>query len=97
LEPESEASVSLEIISDKGTMPLTAFSNFIAAQTSSSKEQTVAQVHEHLGIPAKGMVQEVGRILSFNILSKFYAKIPLSRTLYLQISEIRINFFFKSR
>ncbi|XP_071651739.1 WD repeat-containing protein 75 isoform X1 [Temnothorax longispinosus] len=59
LEPESEASVSLEIISDKGTMPLTAFSNFIAAQTSSSKEQTVAQVHEHLGIPAKGMVQEL--------------------------------------
>ncbi|XP_011056912.1 PREDICTED: WD repeat-containing protein 75 isoform X1 [Acromyrmex echinatior] len=59
LEPESEANVSLEIISDKGTMPLTAFSNFIATQTSSSKEPTVAQVHEHLGIPAKGMIQEL--------------------------------------
>ncbi|XP_011870474.1 PREDICTED: WD repeat-containing protein 75 [Vollenhovia emeryi] len=59
LEPESEASVSLEIISDKGTMPLTAFSNLIAAQTSSSKEQTVAQVHEHLGTPGKGMLKEL--------------------------------------
>jgi len=67
LEPESEASISLEIISDKGTMPLTAFSNLIATQTSSSKEQTVAQIHEHLGIPTKGMTQEVGRILSFEI------------------------------
>lgn len=67
LEPESEASVSLEIISDKGTMPLTAFSNFIAAQTSSSKEQTVAQVHEHLGIPAKGMIQDLLRISSHTL------------------------------
>lgn len=74
LEPESEANVSLEIILDKGTIPLTAFSNFIATKTSSSKEQTVAQVHEHLGIPAKGMVQEVSEILScYNILPKFYA------------------------
>ncbi|KYN04804.1 WD repeat-containing protein 75 [Cyphomyrmex costatus] len=59
LEPESEASVSLEIISDKGNMPLTAFSNLIATKTSSNKEQTVAQVHEHLGIPAIGMIQEL--------------------------------------
>ena len=79
LEPESEASVSLEIISDKGTMPLTAFSNFIATQTSSSKEPTFAQVHEHLGIPAKGMIQEVSRILRFE---NFYTKIPSNRLLY---------------
>lgn len=73
MEPESEVNVSLEIISDKGTMPLTVFSNFIAAKTSSSKEQTVAQVHEHLGIPAKGIIQEVSEILSSNISLKFYA------------------------
>jgi len=65
LEAESEADVSLEILSEKGRTPLTTFSNLIAAQTSSNKEQTVAQVHEHLGISGKGMVEEVGTILNF--------------------------------
>lgn len=87
LEPESEANVSLEIISDKGTMPLTAFSNFIAAKTSSNKEQTIAQVHEHFGIPAKGIVQEVGEILSFNILSKFYADFFKSHILFINFRK----------
>lgn len=67
MEAESEAGVSLEILSEKGTAPLTAFSNLIAAQTSSSKEQTVAQIHKHLGIPGKGMVEEVGTILNLEI------------------------------
>lgn len=91
MEPESEANVSLEIISDK-TMPLTAFSNFIAAHTSSSKEQTVAQIHDHLGIPAKGMVQEVCRILSSNIfkLIKILCKDPFKSCILFtkKISEI---------
>ncbi|KAL6257883.1 hypothetical protein P5V15_011482 [Pogonomyrmex californicus] len=59
LEPDSEAEFSLEIISDKGTKPLTAFSNLIAVQTSSSKEQTVAQFHEHLGMSTKRVVEEL--------------------------------------
>lgn len=67
MEPESEAAISLEILSNKGPIPLTAFSNLIATQVSSSKEQTIAQVHEHLGTPAKGVVEEVGGILNFKI------------------------------
>ncbi|KAL6434766.1 hypothetical protein ACFW04_005163 [Cataglyphis niger] len=59
LEPESEAAISLEILSNKGTIPLTAFSNFIATQISSSKEQIIAEVHEHLGTSTKGMVEEL--------------------------------------
>ncbi|EZA57753.1 WD repeat-containing protein [Ooceraea biroi] len=59
LEPESEMDISLEILSDKGAVPLTAFSNLIAAQTSSGKEQTVAEIHEHLGVSTKGMVEEL--------------------------------------
>lgn len=97
MEPESEASVSLEIISDKGTMPLTTFSNFIAAQTSSSKEQTIAQVHEHLGIPAKGMIQEVGRILSFQYFQNFMQRFLQVAHFISKFSEIRINFLSKSK
>lgn len=67
MEPESEAAISLEILSNKGIIPLTAFSNFIATQTSSSKEQIIAQVHEHLGTSVKGMTEEVGGILNFKI------------------------------
>lgn len=59
LEPESEVAISLEILSNKGIIPLTAFPNFIATHTSSTKEQTIAQVHEHLGTSTKGMLEEL--------------------------------------
>lgn len=83
MEPESEVGVSLEILSEKATAPLTAFSNFIAAQTSSGKEQSVAQIHEHLGSSKKGMVEEVSRSFKFPSL---FLEIPTSRILYIFIS-----------
>lgn len=92
LEPESEAAISLEILSNKGIIPLTAFSNFIATQISSSKEQTIAQVHEHLGTSAKGMVEEVGGILNLKIcfIQRF---LQVSRTTcknFLNLEYVRI-------
>lgn len=94
MEPESEAAISLEILSNKGTIPLTAFSNFIATQISSSKEQTIAQVHEHLGTLAKGMVKEVGGILNLKIcfIQRF---LQLSRTAcrnFLNLGYLKILF-----
>lgn len=84
MEPESEAAISLEVLSNKGPIPFTAFSNLIATQTSSSKEQTIAQVHEHLGTSAKGIVEEVGRILNFKIcfIQRF---LQVSRATYVEI------------
>ena len=82
MEPESETSIPLEILSNKGTIPMTAFSNFIATQTSSSKEQTIAQVHEHLGTSTKGMVEEVSEILNFT--QRF---LQMSH-MYLEISQV---------
>lgn len=90
MEAESEAGVSLEILSEKGTTSLTAFSSLMAAQTSSSKEQTVAQVHEHLGISGKGMVEEVGTILNFDIYM-FYPEIPTSRVYKFFELKFKVN------
>lgn len=67
LEPKSETGISLEILSEKGIVPLTAFTNFIATHTSSDKERITAQVHEHLGISGKGMVAEVSKFFVFTI------------------------------
>jgi len=77
LEPESEMDISLEILPDQGARPLTIFSNFMAAQNVSSKEQAVSEIHEHLGISMKGMVEEVRRTFSFEIYS--YIEISISR------------------
>ncbi|KAH0956856.1 hypothetical protein HN011_012186 [Eciton burchellii] len=67
LEPESEMDISLEILPDQGARPLTIFSNFMAAQNVSSKEQAVSEIHEHLGISMKGMVEELLKVSSHTL------------------------------
>lgn len=92
LEPESEAAISLETLSNKGPISLTAFSKLIAAQISSSKEQTTAQIYEHPGISSKRMIEEVSRILNFQIclIQRF---LQVLRAIYVEILNLGyINF-----
>jgi len=86
LEPKSEVDISLEILPDQGAKPLTIFSNFVASQNVSSKEQIVTEIHEYLGISTKGMVEEVCRTFSFEIYS--YIEISISRAI---ISSVEIQ------
>ncbi|XP_017756050.1 PREDICTED: WD repeat-containing protein 75 [Eufriesea mexicana] len=58
LEPESEVTISLEILSTN-TVPATAFGGLIAAKTTTDKETATPFVHEQLGVAGKGMVEEL--------------------------------------
>ncbi|XP_076654715.1 WD repeat-containing protein l(2)05287 [Halictus rubicundus] len=59
LEPESEVTISLEILSSNASVPATAFANMIAAQTTAEKEKTTPYVHGQLGTSKGGMVEEL--------------------------------------
>ncbi|XP_066602543.1 WD repeat-containing protein 75 [Prorops nasuta] len=59
LEPESEISVCLEILSNNSSVPATAFAKLMADQTFSSKEEKQQYLHEYLGVSGKGMTQEL--------------------------------------
>lgn len=58
LEPESEVTISLEILSTNASVPATAVGNLIAAKTISDKEAPTPFMHEQLGVSGKGMVEE---------------------------------------
>lgn len=96
LEPKSEGEtgICLEIFSDQRNTLRTAFSNIIADQTSSSKEKTVPQVHEHLGVSPRGIIEEVSRKIDivFNI-ENLYTRVALS-FLCTRSTKFRVNFFF---
>ncbi|XP_076755512.1 WD repeat-containing protein l(2)05287 [Xylocopa sonorina] len=59
LEPESEVTISLEILSTKASVPTTAFGSLIATNTTKERESTTSFMHEHLGVSGKGMVEEL--------------------------------------
>ncbi|XP_003394578.1 WD repeat-containing protein 75 [Bombus terrestris] len=58
LEPESEVTISLEILSTNAIVPATAFSNLIASTTTTDKEVPAPFMHEQLRT-GKGMVKEL--------------------------------------
>ncbi|XP_017882412.1 WD repeat-containing protein 75 [Ceratina calcarata] len=59
LEPESEVTISLEILSSKATVPATAFSNLVAAKTTVDKEAVTPFMHDQLGEAGTGIVEEL--------------------------------------
>ncbi|XP_076285922.1 WD repeat-containing protein l(2)05287 [Lasioglossum baleicum] len=59
LEPESEVTISLEILSSNASVPATAFANMIAGQTTAENEKTTPYVHGQLGTSKGGMVEEL--------------------------------------
>lgn len=61
LEPESEVTISLEILSTNATVSATAFGSLIASKTITDKETTTPFVHEQLGVAGKGVVEEVSK------------------------------------
>lgn len=89
LEPKSEGEtgICLEIFSDQRNTLRTAFSNIVAEQTSSSKEKTVSQVHEHLGVSTRGIIEEVSRKSIYFFL--------MSKILYIHTSRALPYFMYK--
>ncbi|XP_031836889.1 WD repeat-containing protein l(2)05287 isoform X2 [Nomia melanderi] len=59
LEPESEVTISLEILSSSASVPATAFANMVASKTTTDKEEVVPYIHNHLGTTGRGMVEEL--------------------------------------
>ncbi|XP_033329848.2 WD repeat-containing protein l(2)05287 [Megalopta genalis] len=59
LEPESEVTISLEILSSNASVPATAFANMVAAKTTVDKEKTTSYLHDQLGTLKGGMVEEL--------------------------------------
>ncbi|KAG9433300.1 WD repeat-containing protein 75 [Apis mellifera carnica] len=59
LEPESEVTISLEILSTNTNVPATAFSNLIATKTIKDTKTAAPFTYEQLGVPGKGIVEEL--------------------------------------
>lgn len=65
MEPESEVTISLEILSTNTNVPATAFSNLIAAKTIKDTKTAGPFMYEQLGVPGKGIVEEVSGFIIY--------------------------------
>lgn len=59
MESESEIGEALEIFSRNQNISLTPFSNFVASQTVSNKEENISFIHESFRISGKEKTDEV--------------------------------------
>lgn len=73
MEPESEVTISLEILSTNTNVPATAFSNLIATKTIKDTKTAAPFTYEQLGVPGKGIVEEVSEFkYTFIIIYLFF-------------------------